>query len=319
MDADENIYVADMYNHRIQKFASNATYIRQWGSEGSGDGEFKWPSGIAIDQTGNIYVADTYNHRIQKFASDGNYIDKWGGFGSWDGRFNRPKGIAVNSDENIVYVVDNYNNRIQTFALDGTFISKWGKNGGDGTSGSGDGEFNEPEGIVLDGNGNVYIADTYNHRIQKFAPDGTYIDKWGSFGLGNGEFRYPHGVALDADENILYVVDNENNRIQKFASDGTYLTQWGSFGSMPDQLSYPTYLSAGSHGKIYVADTGNDRIQIFKKFISLPNPKAILVAGGGPFPGNSLWDATQASANFAYRTLIYQGFAKAAIVRFGVR
>ena len=82
-----------------------AGFITKWGSLGSGDGQFNYPNGVAIDSSGNVYVADSDNHRIQKFDSSGGFITKWGSFGSEDGQLNGPSGVAVDSSGN-VYVAD---------------------------------------------------------------------------------------------------------------------------------------------------------------------------------------------------------------------
>jgi len=114
VDSYGNVYVADTYNHRIQKFSSSGTFITKWGSQGTGDGQFYSPSGVAVDSSGNLYVADTKNHRIQKFNSNGTFITKWGSKGTGDGQFNNPYGVAIDSSGN-VYVADSENNRIQKF------------------------------------------------------------------------------------------------------------------------------------------------------------------------------------------------------------
>ncbi len=93
-------------NNRIQKFDSNGGYLTQWGSYGSGNGQFNHPQGVAVDSSGNVYVADTGNNRIQKFNSNGGYLTQWGSYGSGNGQFTFPLGIAVDSSGN-VYVADN--------------------------------------------------------------------------------------------------------------------------------------------------------------------------------------------------------------------
>ena len=93
----------------------------------------------------------------------------------------------------------------------GTFLLTWGVR-----SGTGNGQFNIPEGVATDESGNVYVADTGNQRIQKFDADGNFLTTWGSEGSGNGQFEGPVGVATDGSGNG-YVVDSGNNRIQKFA------------------------------------------------------------------------------------------------------
>ena len=85
VDGSGNVYVVDNGNHRIQKFTSSGTYLTQWGSYGSGDGQFNYPYGVAVDASGNVYVADLYNHRIQVFTSSGTYLTQWGTQGSGPG------------------------------------------------------------------------------------------------------------------------------------------------------------------------------------------------------------------------------------------
>jgi len=256
VDGSGYVYVADTYNHRIQKFTAEGTFVTTWGSSGTGDGEFRRPEGIAVDGSGYVYVADTYNDRIQKFTADGTFVTTWGSSGTGDGEFTSPYGIAVDGSGN-VYVADQYNDRIQKFTADGTFVTTWG------SSGTGDGEFRYPEGIAVDGSGNVYVADQYNHRIQKFTADGTFVTTWGSYGTGDGEFRYPEGIAVDGSGNV-YVADRWNDRIQKFTADGTFVTTWGgSSGTGDGEFRYPEGIAVDGSGNVYVADTWNDRIQKF--------------------------------------------------------
>jgi hypothetical protein len=182
-------------------------FVLKWGSYGTGDGQFSFPYGVAVDGSGNVYVADTDNNRIQKFTSDGSFITKWD-FGTGDGQFSSPYGVAVDGSGN-VYVTDLYNSRILKFTGDGSFITKWG------SYGTGDGQFSFPCEVAVDSSGNVYVADTDNNRIQKFTSDGSFITKW-DFGTGDGQFSSPYGVAVDGSGNV-YVTDLYNSRILKFA------------------------------------------------------------------------------------------------------
>jgi sugar lactone lactonase YvrE len=235
-------------------------FIRQWGSYGTDDGQFLFPHGIAIDSSGMIYTTDDDLDRITKFTGTGGFVTKWGGGGTLDGHFDGMTAIAVGPNQH-VYVIDTGNNRVQEFTGDGFFVRKWGRNGGDGSYGSGDGEFEIPIGIDVDTDGNVYVADLLNHRIQKFTAEGVYITQWGSYGTGNGQFDRPYAVSVSED-GFVYVIDALNFRIQKFTNDGVYLLQWGSEGSGDGELNYPSDLFAAG-GYIYVADTKNHRIQIF--------------------------------------------------------
>jgi sugar lactone lactonase YvrE len=225
------------------------SFVRTWGSYGTGDGQFNFPKGIAIDSSGNVYVADSDNHRIQKFTADGTFITKWDSYGTGDGQFSYPQGIAVDSSDN-VYVAGS---RIQKFTADGTFITKWF---------TADGQLSFPLSIAVDSSGNVYVADTYYSRIQKFTADGTFITEWGSEGTADGQFSYPQGIAVDSSGNV-YVADSDNHRIQKFDSSGTFITKWGSEGTADGQFSYPFSIAIDSSDNVYAADARNSRIQKF--------------------------------------------------------
>ncbi|MCX9024889.1 MAG: S8 family serine peptidase [Candidatus Methanoperedens sp.] len=256
VDSSGNVYVADTFNNRIQKFSGSGGFIAKWGSEGTGDGQFQYPSGVDVDNSGNVYVADTFNNRIQKFNDSGEFISKWGINGTDDGQFSSPSGIALDNSGN-VYVVDSGNNRIQKFNNSGKFIVKWG------SEGTGDGQFNSPSGIALDNSGNVYVADTFNNRFQMFNASGGFLAKWGSNDTGDGQFSSPSGIALDNNGNV-YVADTSNNRIQKFNASGGFIVKWGSEGTGDGQFNSPSGIAVDSSGDVYVVDTSNNRIQKFR-------------------------------------------------------
>jgi len=235
---DDDVYVADTGNHRIQKFTSIGTFITAWGDSGSGDGQFDVPRGVAVDSSGSVYVVDTGNHRIQKFDSEG-YDTQWGTQGAGDGQFSSPSGVAVDGSGN-VYVVDTGNHRIQKFDRGG-YDTQWG------TYGTGDGQFMSPSGAALDDSGNVYVADTGNHRIQKFSSSGTYLTQWGISGSGVGAFNGPSGVVVDGSGNI-HVAESGNNRIQKFNSRGIHLTKWGAIGSVNGKFKSPSGVATDAAG-----------------------------------------------------------------------
>ena len=126
-------------------------------------------------------------------------------------------------------------------------VAEWGQRG------SGDGEFDDPSGIAIDAAGNVYVADTHNHRIQKFTQDGTFLHKWGTEGSGNGEFSYPSELAVDESGNVL-VADSGNHRIQKFDANGTFLIEWGTYGSGDGEFINPFAVTVDAVGGVYVLD-----------------------------------------------------------------
>jgi DNA-binding beta-propeller fold protein YncE len=218
-------------------------------------GGFSAPYGIAVDHSNNVYVSDLVNDFIKKFDSNGNYLTQWGSFGGGNGQFANPSGIAIDSSNN-VYVSEEGNDRVQKFDSNGNYLTKWG------SQGNGNGQFTTPFGVAVDSSNNVYVADTENFRVQKFDSNGNYLTQWGSFGSGNGQFNQLDGIAVDSSNNV-YVTDN-NSRVEKFDSNGNYLTQWGSFGSGAGQFSFPFGIALdGSGNFIYVADADNSRIQVF--------------------------------------------------------
>ena len=260
-DPGDNVYVDSSSN--IQKFTSAGDFIAEWGSLGSGIGQFDSGWGIGTDTASNVYVADGSryefneiyrNNRIQKFASDGTFITTWGSYGSGDGQFSFAFDVATDPS-GYVYVADTDNGRIQKFTSDGTFIAEFGKVGVNG-----EGRLGNPRRIATDPAGNVYVTDQWlgGSIIQKFSSDGTFLTSWG----GYGQSEYPWGIATDTAGNV-YVTDLFENYVQKFTSDGMFITQWGSQGSGDGQFEYPSGIATDTVGNVYVADTDSDRIQKF--------------------------------------------------------
>jgi len=133
-------------------------------------------------------------------------------------------------------------------------VAVWGSQGG------APGQFMNPWGLALDRQGNIYVADEENNRIQKLSPAGKPLERWGEQGSGTGQFSFPTGVAVDPQGNI-YVADWQNNRIQKLSPSGTPLAHWGDRSFDPDQFQLPRGVALDADGNIYVADTNNNRIQ----------------------------------------------------------
>ncbi len=268
---------------RVTIMTVDEDYIGQFGTGGANDGQFQWPTSIAIDKDEKVYVADESLQRISIFSKDGGWLGKWGVEGNDDGQFNRPSGLAFDNEDNLL-VVDSINNRIQKFTKDGRFLAKWG------VAGSGDGEFNLPWGIEIDREDNIYIVDWRNDRIQKFCPGGQFIMKFGTSGEGYGKLRRPSGVAVDKDGDI-YVADRDNELVQAFTPEGTFITQFAGDATMSkwgklkldsikefwqqravayklerEKLFWgPVALKVDDENRIFVLDSYRDRFQVYQK------------------------------------------------------
>jgi sugar lactone lactonase YvrE len=240
-----DVYVADTYFNRIQRFTPTGSYQLKWGREGSANGEFESPVGLAVDAGGDVYVADVGNSRIDEFDPAGNFISTWGAQGAGNGQFAAPYDVATAASGD-VYVADTVNNRVQEFNSSHAWVAKWG------TKGASAGRFNGPKGIATDPAGNVFVADTGNDRVEKFTAGGTFLGQWGRRGSGNGQFKTPEGIATDAAGNV-YVADEGNHRIEKFSGDGTFLDKWQTVGPSKGQLYGPGDVAIDPAGAAYVS------------------------------------------------------------------
>ena len=261
-DGVGNVYVADSNNHCIRKFTADGYFMAKWGEHGTGFGEFEFPAGIAVDADGFVYVADTGNCRIQKFTSGGAFVTSWGQQGSGGLQFESPRGVAVASD-GTVFVADTGNQRIKKLNANGVLMQQWGDAG----------MFEEPCDLVITDNNELLVVDTQKRRILKFDLNGGFSGQWGA----EGNFSAPASIAIDA-QGAVYVLDKEH-RVQKFSPDGVFTEQYaletfpaeiqfdcrdGLFCGEPEShFKLPEGLAVSHSGSIYVADSGNNRIQKF--------------------------------------------------------
>jgi DNA-binding beta-propeller fold protein YncE len=159
----QRLYVADAANHRIVVYGADGKLLRAWGRAGVGDGEFNYPSHLALDPAGTLLVTDALNFRIQAFDRDGRFLWKLGRHGDGSGDFAAPKGLATDR-EGHVYAVDALFDTVQIFARDGSLLLAFGERGTQA------GQLWLPTGIYISAQGSIYVADSYNQRVQVFAP-----------------------------------------------------------------------------------------------------------------------------------------------------
>ena len=280
VDGVGNLYIADTGNHRIRKVDSTGVITTiEWK-------RLETPEAVAVDGVGNLYIADTDNHRIRRVDSTGTITTIAGTGESGDGgdggpaiqaTLYYPRGVAVDSTGNL-YIADTRNNRIRKVDSTGTITTIAGTGfGGDGGPAN-QASISSPGGVAVDGGGNLYIADSTNHRIRKVDSTGTITTIVGTGGggdsgdggpAGQAKLYYPRGVAVDSGGN-LYIADAGNNRIRKVDSTGTITTiaGTGDGGFDGDEgpanqawLSGPGGVAVDGGGNLYIADTGNNRIR----------------------------------------------------------
>ncbi|MCA9366602.1 hypothetical protein KC722_03420, partial [Candidatus Kaiserbacteria bacterium] len=195
LDSNDNMFVINRSNPTdIKKINATGDLVTQWGSYGSGNGQFSLPHIVAVDNSDNVYVTDE-NFYVQKFDNNGNFVYKIGGYGTGDGQFSSLIYLAFDSSNNM-YATGS-NGTIQKFDISGNFVSRIG------SAGTGDGQFNSsgPYGVAIDSNDNIFAVDS--SRIQKFDSSGTFVTKWGSSGCcGSGFFSSPRYIAIDSSDNV---------------------------------------------------------------------------------------------------------------------
>jgi sugar lactone lactonase YvrE len=293
LDSSGNLYVGENGNGTIRKVTpggSVTTLAGLAGSYGSTNGtgsaaRFNGPNGLAVDSAGNVYVADYGNHTIRKVTPGGSVTTLAGlagSEGSADGtgsaaRFRYPYNVAVDS-AGIVYVSDTLNHTVRKVMPDGTVSTLAGTAGGRGNAdGMGSAaRFDHPNGLAVDTQGNIYVADYLNHTIRKVTPGGavsTLAGLAGSSGSTDGtgnaaRFYYPYGVALDSAGNV-FVADEGNQTIRKVTPGGSVTTLAGLAGSQGStdgpgsatRFSLPHGVAVDGAGNVYVADYSNMTIR----------------------------------------------------------
>jgi DNA-binding beta-propeller fold protein YncE len=209
VDLGGNVFVLQARGHLVHKFTSSGIYIMSW--DAALGVAFRVPRAIASDASGKVYVGDFY--RVIVFTGNGVLI------GQWPTVTSAISSIAIGPN-GTVYVLEPSVEEVQAYEADGTFIRRWG------SSGTGDGQFQGPQGIAVRADGSVFVADTGNDRIQVFTAEGVFVSKWGVSGTEPGQFKSPTDVAFVGES--IFVTDLFS-RVQEFATSPVPAigTSWG--------------------------------------------------------------------------------------------
>ncbi len=285
LDSTGNIYVSDTGNNRIQEFDPGGNFMNMigWGvaggvgletcttgctlgTSGSGDGELNAPRGIMIDAAGNINIADYGNNRVQKITPAGSFVSKFGTLGSGVTNLSGPSDVGLVFGNNGPAFLDTGNNRIRPCA---TYT-------GCPATDIGTTILNAPEAMDRSG---MFVADTGDSQIHKFVNLGQAVQVTASYATDIGGLSGPKGIASEDDGALVYVSDTGHDRLLKFSAAGStganvipvtlkFISQFGSSGSASGQFSSPSHIAINSDNEIFVADTGNHRIQKLSPFFS---------------------------------------------------
>lgn len=291
VDGDGNVWVGDMPNFRVQKFSPAGSFLLAAPNPPAPppDGGFNMPGGVAVDGAGNIFVTDTFNWRIQRFDPSGQFNLKWGHRGGGSSGFNYARGIAIDPATGDVLVGDTDNQAVErwsatgqhkwsapgvkVFALDvapdgRTFAADFQSNnvkvlspGGSLVATFGTGLLANPRGIDVDPDGSIWVGSRGHGVVKHFSSTGVLLGQVGSPGSGDNQLASPADVESDA--NNVYVADQSTNKIKVFAKNGAFVGAFGGGGSSLGRLQSPQGLHLTAAGRLYVAESGGERIQEF--------------------------------------------------------
>ncbi len=205
------------------------------------------------------------------------FFFKFGSFGLDDDEFNEPNGIAIAASGKTIYIADKNNNRINVFDDDGVQQFSFGSfcnmstnqgchDNAPKADEDGDGQFNQPSDVAIDAFGDIYVTDSQNNRVQRFDSDGDFEIKFGSSDDNDQNYLgFPVGIAIQKSTRDIYVTDTVTDSISVFGSSGNFFFKFGSAGSDDGEFRNPaSIIIDDSKDILYVADTDNDRIQIFE-------------------------------------------------------
>ncbi|MFQ5723015.1 MAG: 6-bladed beta-propeller [Terriglobia bacterium] len=264
VDSRGRIYVADGSQRAVFVIDRAERRVETLGR--SGRAALAVPIGVVLDEKDRLFVSDSHFHAITCFAPDGRVLAQFG-----HDELERPGGIALDRELHRLYVADAKANRIAVFNSETFTFERY--IGGPSTPGLREpGRFAAPTNVAVDAQGNLFVTDTWNHRIQVFDRRGRFLRAFGEHGVRPGEFVRPKGIALDS-EGHVYVADAEFNNFQIFTPEGHPLLAVGSLGQEPGRFSLIAGIFIDAQDRIYTTEQVGGRVQIFQ-YLSQPDSVA---------------------------------------------
>jgi DNA-binding beta-propeller fold protein YncE len=255
---DGRVFVSDTVSRRVHVFDYPRKRYYTIGTKGVG--RLKKPFGVAVDDAGNLYVVDNTTKRVMVYDLEGNYQTAIGA----DSGLERPVGIAVTPDGDRIYVVDTGGVRSRTHGVH-IFGGRGNKIRSTTTRGTAEGEFNLPLDCALGPDGDLFVVDTANFRIQVLDGEGNFVRTFGEVGRSPGQFAHAKGIAIDRDGNV-YVSDTSFAIFQIFNSEGQVLMWVGDRSEVggPGKFLLPAGISVDVDGRIYVVDQFFRKLEVFR-------------------------------------------------------
>jgi DNA-binding beta-propeller fold protein YncE len=206
--ADGNVIIPDTHYSRIFKYTPDGKELERWGSYGTGQGQFVYPTDLALAPDGTYFFSE-YGmdaERVHVFNKEKQFARQWGGFGEEPGKFNRAMGIDIDA-AGLVYVADSANHRVQVFDQLGKLLKVVG------SAGAGPNQIRFPYDLACAHDGTLLVCEYGNHRISLFRGESSVA--FGGPGRNPGQFNSPRGVTVSP-SGVVFVADTENHRIQRF-------------------------------------------------------------------------------------------------------
>jgi DNA-binding beta-propeller fold protein YncE len=253
----KRLLVTDAVNSNVQAFDKRTgKFVAKLGGRGDADNLLEKPEGISVAPDGRIFVADFTTGYVKIYSKDFRWLRTFSEYGSAPGDNIKSKFTSIFKGK--YYMPEAGNDRISVWDLNGKFLFTFGK------TGSADGELIAPSAVKVNSKGVLYVADLKNDRIQAFDKDGRFIGKWGYTGVGDGQFRAPSGIGIDRHDNV-YVTEIGNDRVQVFDEHGKFITKFGKRGAEDGEFNnLRGCMVDKATGWVYLADTENHRVQVFK-------------------------------------------------------
>jgi len=252
-DSKGRIYAADTGHAQVFVFDREKKLVQVL------PGKFTMPIAVAVDDADRVFVVDSKLRQVSAFSPTWEVEAVFG-----MENLERPVAVAIDNENRFLYVVDAKASRLAVFDADRfTFLRFLGKPSDplDPVEGT----FSTPLGAAVDGDGNVFVTDTLNDRVQMFDADGGFVQMFGKQGVAPGTFMRAKGIAVDSDGHV-YVTDAEFSNVQVFDAEGNTLAVFGTRGTEPGQFSLITGICIDKQNHILVADQWHARVQVFRYF-----------------------------------------------------